>query len=197
MATEVTRVQALLPDHIILMEPINSAANVSADTPRSRLPTRDNVLTNLPSCSIAHFACHAASHQTDPSQSRLILDDHETAPLTIASLGPLKHDDLRLVYLSACSTAISPAMSLIDEAIHISSAFQLMGSRHVIGTLWEVNDAMAADIAESFYSRLRALADGRIDTERSALALHDAIRAARDSYPNTPSLWAPYLHSGA
>jgi hypothetical protein len=41
------------------------------------------------------------------------------------------------------------------------------------------------------------LHQGAIDTDRSALALHDAMHAAREAYSHTPSLWAAYIHSGA
>ena len=66
---------------------------------------------------------------------------------------------LRLVFLSACRTAYTADTDLLDEAIHLTSAFLLAGARQVIGTLWEVHDATAPEMAASFYrasARLQA-----------------------------------------
>ena len=103
---------------------------------------------------------------------------------------------MQLAYLSACSTALTRAAELIDEAIHLTAAFQLAGFPHVIGTLWEIDDTIAATIADTFYTHLRTRPD-TLDTRHAADALHHAVRAVRDTYPRTPSLWAAHLHAGA
>jgi hypothetical protein len=190
---EVWRLSALLPDPVIL-----GARGVLGNelVNASSLPTRANVFEHLPTCLIAHFACHGSIDPADPSKSLLLLNDHETAPFTVASLAPIRHEQLQLVYLSACRTALTPAGELLDEAIHLASAFQLAGSRHVIGTLWEIGDALAVDIATGFY-RLLGTSTSTPDTGEVAHALHQTVRAMRDAYPQTPSLWAAYLHAGA
>jgi CHAT domain len=190
---EVAAVSAYLPNPVILIErtPSDSAAEDS-----DVLPTRAKIFEFLPECSIAHFACHAASHPSDPSNSLLLLHDYDTAPLTVNSLAPIQHDGLELVYLSACRTAFTRTSNLLDEAIHLTSAFQLAGSRHVIGTLWEISDAIAVHIAGEFYRELRT-SSGTLDTDRAAYALHLAIRNARDVHLQTPSLWAAHVHAGA
>jgi CHAT domain-containing protein len=83
----------------------------------------------------------------------------------------------------------------VDEAIHLTSAFQLAGFRQVIGTLWEVNDRLAARVSDSFYSSLLS-ATGRIEDDRVATALHKTMRAQRNKYLATPSLWAAHIHVG-
>jgi hypothetical protein len=186
---------AVLPSPIVLTGPEND----EGPEPAGNLPTRENVLRYLPACTIAHFACHADSDASDPSRSLLLLDDYETSPLTVAALAPADHERLELTYLSACSTAFTAATELADEAIHLTSAFLLAGSRHVVGTLWPVSDVVALGVATAFYAGLRPdpTADSKIDTDRAALALHHAVRAVRDQWPGHPLLWAPYLHAGA
>ena len=103
------------------------------------------MLEHLPGCAIAHFACHGYTDPADPSQSRLLLHDHRRDPLTVAALAPLALDHAHLAYLSACSTARATDTRLLDEAIHLATAFQLAGFPHVIGTLWEINDAIAVE----------------------------------------------------
>ena len=131
----------------------------------------------------------------DPSPSRLLL--HDTAePLTVASLVPVHLGQARLAYLSACQTATNLATSLLDEAIHLSGAFQIAGFPQVIGTLWEIDDKGAVRIADGFYARLDNEAAG-LDTSRAAHALHGVLCKERDNFFRTPSLWAAYMHAGA
>jgi tetratricopeptide (TPR) repeat protein len=187
---EVARVRALLPDTVLLAEPGDQRASGS-----SEIPTRKNVLGQLPGCAIAHFACHGFSDPADPSKSLLLLHDHDNAPLTVASLAPVDLGQAELAYLSACDTALTSTAGLIDEAIHLTTAFQLAGFPHVIGTLWEINDELAVTIADTFYTDLRT-SPSTLETGQAARALHKAVRAARDQLPRTPSLWAAYLHAG-
>jgi hypothetical protein len=191
---EARRIRSLLPRPIELTEPASGDASLA---PGADTPTAAAVLARLPQCTIAHFACHGASNRTDPSQSMLFLHDHATTPLTVSALAQVALDHAQLAYLSACSTADPGGSDLLDEAIHLTSAFQLVGFPHVIGTLWPINDRLAVEIAESFYAHLAADPSGTLDADRSAAALHETIRAVRDRYPATPSLWAAYLHSGA
>jgi hypothetical protein len=192
VAEELAMVSRALPAPVILAEPGGSVPGASSESP----PTRDNVLRYLPGCRIAHFACHAASDKADPSRSMLLLRDYGTRPLTVAALATIDNEQLELTYLSACSTAFSAGARLADEAIHLTSAFQLAGFRHVIGTLWPANDLLALDLATSFYAALAA-SDGAIDTDRAATALHLAVRNLRGVYRDAPWLWALYLHAGA
>jgi len=56
-----------------------------------------------------------------------------------------------LGYLSACSTTVNEVDALADKEIHIFSALQLAGFRHVVGTLWEVSDKHCVDVARVLY----------------------------------------------
>ncbi|WP_405717347.1 tetratricopeptide repeat protein [Streptomyces sp. NBC_01537] len=191
VAREATRLQARLPHPILLTEP-------DTDSPGTgdQIPTKTAVFARLAETTIAHFACHGFSHPTDPSQSLLLLHDWQEDPLTVATLSPVSLDHARLAYLSACSTTLTRNQQLLDESIHLTAAFQLAGFPHVIGTLWQINDTYAADIADTFYTRLTD-SEKNVDTDRAAHALHTTIRALRDQLPLTPSLWAAHLHAGA
>jgi CHAT domain-containing protein len=58
------------------------------------------------------------------------------------------------VVLSACETAISDITATSDEYISILAGFFFAGSRHVLGTLWAVNDVSTALFMIYFYERL-------------------------------------------
>ena len=189
-----------LPGSTVLIEPPDGPPDGLPDAHCQGVPTLAAVLDYLPQCPIAHFACHGEDDPADPSHSRLLLHDHETSPLTVAALAPLHLERTRLAYLSACETGLTTNPRLMNEAVHLASAFQLAGYPHVIGTLWSVNDAAAAEMADDFYASLIAVGvgrDGVPDTANAPFALHRAVRAARSRYPALPSLWAAHIHAGA
>jgi CHAT domain-containing protein len=97
-----------------------------------------------------------------------------------------------LSFLSACDTSVTRPQ-LADESLHITGAFQIAGDRHVIGTLWSVHDPAAPRLVDSFYREITC--DGTVppDPERSAVALHDAVRELRKRYGNTPTVWAAHV----
>ncbi|KUN14574.1 hypothetical protein AQJ11_44445 [Streptomyces corchorusii] len=163
-------------------------------------PTKASVLARLAHHPIAHFSCHGATDPHHPSLSRLLLRDHEHDPLTAASLAPVALDRAQIAYLSACNTAATQPVRLLDESIHLASAFQIAGFPHVISTLWEIDDQLSVRIADDFYARLRT-PEGDLDVNRAAQALHGACLRARrgDGTANTlqnPFLWASYVHIG-
>ncbi|GJC90445.1 hypothetical protein ColLi_13283 [Colletotrichum liriopes] len=59
-------------------------------------------------------------------------------------------------YLSACGTGRIQDGGSTDESIHLTSAFQLAGFRHVIGTLCEIDDELCVDMARLTYEFLGA-----------------------------------------
>jgi CHAT domain-containing protein len=154
------------------------------------------VLDALPAHAIAHFACHSLSDADDPGSSLLVLSDYVDAPLTVAGIAGLELAKARLAYLSACATShTTPSMA--DEAVHITSAFQLAGYPQVIGTLWPVVDSVARAVALDVYGQLTGEGAGEADPALSALALHRAIRRVRAKRRRRPSTWAAYVHVGA
>lgn len=153
--------------------------------------TPGNVVAALQDHPWVHFACHAHGDLLASSGSFLQLHGGR---LTVVDISRLQLDQAELAFLSACSTAAS-SVALPDEAIHIASAFQLAGYRHVIATLWSVHDDIAAAVADEFYRGLGAEPGGP-NPRASALALHKAVRNHRATYPLTPSLWAAHVHVG-
>ena len=151
--------------------------------------TFKTVVDALPTAQWAHFACHGSSDLVHPSESTLLLYDYEKQPLAFPDIARLNLGDAELAFLSACSTARTSGR-LADEAIHLASAFQLAGYRHVIGTLWPVDDHRAKEIADDIYA---ALAGG----ESVAVAVHAVTRQMSRRWFERPSEWASHVHVGA
>ena len=178
VTTETTAITTLIPDARTLQH-----------------PTRATVLRALPAHRLTHFSCHGHADWDHPAASRLILTDHATAPLTLADITTLNLD-ADLAYLSACETAVATPR-LADESLHITGAFHLAGYRSVIGTLWPIDDAAAAEIATDFYHHLTTDGTSPPRPDRAAHALHDATTRLRSRYPHAPTLWAAHTHTGA
>ncbi|MET9412369.1 CHAT domain-containing protein [Streptomyces sp. NPDC002935] len=149
----------------------------------------DTVLTELPRHRWAHFCCHAGQDLTDPSRGGLLLRDRT---LSIAEISAQRHSG-EFAFLSACMTATG-GVALADEAITLAAALHYTGYRRVIGTLWSVYDTTAADVAAAVYADLTAT--GRFEPDRSADALHRAVRELRDVDGLPPSAWTPFTHTG-
>lgn len=162
---------------------------------RTPEPRRDAVLDGLRACRVFHFAGHGQSVAAEPSRSCLLLQDWQTHPLTVADLRDRRLQKQQekveeeggkqqppppppfLGYLSACSTGANEAPQLADEGIHLISALQLAGFRHVVGTLWEVSDQHCVDVARVFYETLGE--EGMTD-EAVCRGLHRAMKMLRD-----------------
>ncbi|CAH0057443.1 unnamed protein product [Clonostachys solani] len=144
-------------------------------------PCKQSVLSHLSQCSIFHFAGHGFTHNTDPSKSHLLLRDGMNNPLTVSEILALNLREMPpfLAYLSACGTGRIRDEKFFDESIHLVSSFQLAGFRHVIGTLWEVQDEMCAEMATIVYEEMR---DGKMSDDSVCRGLHKATRAARDHW---------------
>jgi tetratricopeptide (TPR) repeat protein len=187
---EVEQVATLLSRNIRVIEMLNA--------------TKYEVTSNLPDSKIVHFACHGQAAYPDPSKSNLGLTDWKTEPLTISDIMLMKLQSAQLIYLSTCHAANNRSHDLLDESIHIASAFQLAGFPRVVATLWQVGDESSASVAREFYEGL--LNQSSVEVGRTALSLHNAIRKLRDQTQLTqsfskksdhdPLVWAAYVHLG-
>ncbi|KAL4736273.1 CHAT domain-containing protein [Aspergillus similis] len=142
---------------------------------------KDDVIFHMPECRIFHFAGHGYTDHADPLKSQLVLEGGKNHSLSVANLLEMnlrKHAPF-LAYLSACGTGQIKNDRFTDESIHLISAFQLAGFRHVIGTLWSVNDEICVDMARLTYKEMAA---GQINDEAVCQGLHHAAREMRNRW---------------
>ncbi|KAM0236981.1 hypothetical protein ACHAP5_009221 [Fusarium lateritium] len=163
---------------IPLVKTVCTSMGVTPIEPEGR---KQEVMSDLPKCSIFHFAGHGQSQSNDPLNSHLLLNDWKSDPFTVTSLLDTKlHDSSPfLAYLSACGTGRIDEERYSDESIHLISACQLAGFRHVIGTLWEVNDESCVDVARVTYEMMR---DMGLTDESVSRGLHAASLYLRDKW---------------
>ncbi len=228
---------AALPSIDEEISQITKAASSHATIVRDSSPTPASVLSELPLANIVHFACHAVSDPIDVANSHLLLHAATPSPadppptsesdpldppstphpplqakntLDVRSISATRSPSAELAYLSACSAAETRNASLADESIHIASAFQLAGFRHVVGTLWLTKDECCREVAGGFYRRLFGKVEkGRKGKGRESVggemegflpvaeALHDAVVGLRVENPGKVLAWAPFVCFGA
>ena len=177
--------------------------SIDAQSILNLAPTKAIVLSSLENCRIVHFACHGQSDYSDPSRSRLLLQDWQHDPLSVADIVGLKLEYAKFAYLSCCHAANQRVESLFDEGIHMTGAFQLAGFSHVVGTLWQITDEQAVEVSRSVYEVVLNSKDRRVNVDEIAQALHTALRQLREKTRRSrngqynPLIWAPYVYFGA
>ncbi|KAG5657339.1 hypothetical protein KAF25_005903 [Fusarium avenaceum] len=141
--------------------------------------SKQDVISKLQECSVFHFAGHGFTDRQDPSKSHLVLQNNgQSDSLEVGTLLSmnLRQNPPFLAYLSACGTGQIKNDTFFDESIHLISAFRLAGFRHVVGTLWEVNDEYCIDMARITYEGIR---DGGMTDDSVCKGLHKASRELR------------------
>ena len=163
------------------VEMLRHLCKTAAIDPLEPPPRKQDVLHDLNTCQLFHFAGHGQTSPTDPLRSALLLDDWQTDPLTVADLlqTNLQLRAPFLAFLSACGTGRIRDKRHLDESLHLIGACQLAGFRHVVGTLWEVDDQTCREMSRITYEGIR---DGGLTDESVRRGLHRACRELRDRW---------------
>jgi hypothetical protein len=151
--------------------------------------TREAVRQGLSRHRWAHFTCHGDQNLQDPSRGGLQLYD---GMLTIAEIAANRFDG-DYAGLAACKSAVG-GVELLDEAITLAAALHYTGYRHVVATLWSVDDDVSSEVFASMYRRI--IKDGRLMPDLAAAALHDIVRDLRDAGTHGLRAWTPFIHIG-
>lgn len=102
---------------------------------------------------ILHIAAHAMTNRTNPSLSFFVLapDGNHSGVFYLRDVAENEFAP-NLVVLSGCRTA---AASQSPGSIRsLTMAFIAAGSRNVLGSLWDIEDKAATELARSFYRNL-------------------------------------------
>ncbi|KAG1778158.1 hypothetical protein EV702DRAFT_1044841 [Suillus placidus] len=95
--------------------------------------------------------------------------------------GDIPHAEF--AFLSACHTAVGDEETP-DEVIHLAAGLQFSGFKSVVGTLWEVDDAVAKHVVEAFYTYMFHPKEvGVMDPTKAAWALNCATHAVKTKVP--------------
>ncbi|KAG2092817.1 CHAT domain-containing protein [Suillus discolor] len=108
-----------------------------------------------------------------PYDSHFVMRDEH---LTLLDIMERHIPQAEFAFLSACHTAVGDEETP-DEVIHLAAGIQFSGFKSIIGTLWEVDDAVAKHVVEAFYGYMFGdlKKGGVMDCTKAAWALTLAI----------------------
>ncbi|KAG1775462.1 CHAT domain-containing protein [Suillus placidus] len=143
--------------------------------------TRAGALQALQQNTWVHLACHGKQDPTQPYNSHFVMRDE---PLTLLDIMERDIPHAEFAFLSACHTAVGDEKTP-DEVIHLAAGLQFSGFKSVVGTLWEVDDAVAKHVVKVFYENMfMDLKDGGdMDCTKAAWALNRATHAVKTEVP--------------
>ncbi|KAG2109160.1 CHAT domain-containing protein [Suillus cothurnatus] len=143
--------------------------------------TRAGALQGLEENTWVHLACHGKQDREQPYNSHFVMKDE---PITLLDIMEKDIPRAEFAFLSACHTAVGDE-DTPDEVIHLAAGLQFSGFKSVIGTLWEVDDAVAKHVVKAFYENLfEDLEDGdEIDCTKAAWALNRATHSVKTKVP--------------
>jgi hypothetical protein len=137
---------------------------------------------------LVHFAAHGRFDGRNVDLSPLSLEDGRLTPLDLTGArGAGLRREQPLVFLNACHTA-RLAFALTGLGGWAERLINDLGVSAFVGTLWEVNDLLAAEFAIAFYDRLLA-------GDTLGQAFYTARLAVRDRQPANPT-WLAYVLYG-
>ena len=90
------------------------------------------ILSHLPTVSIAHFACHAHQNTQNPLDSALLLQDGQ---LKVSQIMQQHIPNASLAFLNACETAMGDE-NLPDEVMHLGATLLYTGFHGVVASMW-------------------------------------------------------------
>ncbi|KAF8501303.1 CHAT domain-containing protein [Gautieria morchelliformis] len=157
----------------------------------------DEVISSLPTISIAHFACHGQQHPENPLESSLMLHD---GPLKVSQIMMQPTPNAQLAFLGACQTAMGDK-ALPNEVIHLASTLLFAGFQGVIATMWSISDEDGPKVADAFYEYLYRMKPSTVvgkfqpNTREAARALHVAVAKLRSEGVSFKR-WVPFIHMG-
>jgi CHAT domain-containing protein len=156
-----------------------------------------------PGRSIVHLATHGDVDELRPYLSELALSGRDR--LTLADLAGLDLD-IDLLVLSACHTGRGRATAGGD-VLGLARTAIAAGVRHLIVSLWPVDDVAAGRLMTTMYRRLTRghdIAEALTCASRNVKAM-DAHRVGRVRDVGAaenggrgvgPAYWAPFIHIG-
>jgi len=112
--------------------------------------TTDKVLScidGIPRAEVLHFAVHGVYDTTTTLRGLIMIDGNPITPATI--LGSDLTSTHPFVFLNACQVGTGEAV--LGDYAGMAAAFIGAGAAGVIAPLWSVKDAIAREIAVSFY----------------------------------------------
>lgn len=148
-----------------------------------------NTLSQIPDHNILHLATHGAIVLGRPEQSFILFGNGQA--VTIREVQDWNLNDVDLVVLSACETALSGQLGKGEEILGLGYQMQRAGAKATIASLWQVNDSSTQVLMTDLY---RGLTQGMTKAEAIQAAQVKMLDANAEF--THPYYWAPFILIG-
>jgi CHAT domain-containing protein/tetratricopeptide (TPR) repeat protein len=129
------------------------ADNVSATTKFIDKDFNPQIIPQMDSYTIVHWATHAAFVVGTPEQSFVLFGDG--TPVTLKDMKKWQFKNLDLIVLSGCETGLGGNFGTGIEILGLGYQLQNAGARAVIASLWSVDDGGTQALMNAFYAALK------------------------------------------
>ncbi|KAG2339505.1 hypothetical protein BDR05DRAFT_951137 [Suillus weaverae] len=156
-------------------------ATANRNTISGDAATRAGALEALQQNTWVHLACHGKQDPKQPYNSHFVMRNEH---LTLLDIMEKDIPHAEFAFLSACHTAVGDEKTP-DEVIHLAAGLQFSGFKSVVGTLWQVDDAVAKHVVQAFYRNMFEDLEGGgvMDCTKAAWALNRATHAVKTEVP--------------
>ncbi len=156
----------------------------------------DNLQNNLEERKLLHIATHGKFTTGSQYDSYLVLGNGEK--LTIADIEILGDylDDVHLVVLSACETALGDSLIVNperEEGVEINALsyyFLTGGAKIIMASLWQVDDNGTSELMQQFYAKLSQSNQTLTKAEALQKVQLEFIKNLELKHPH---YWSPFI----
>ncbi|MFM7636949.1 MAG: CHAT domain-containing protein [Crocinitomicaceae bacterium] len=149
---------------------------------------KSEVISLMNGTDLTYFATHGIASELNPMQESYLVLSEPDPYLNAKDIMDLRHNDIfdfpEMVVLSACQTGLGKSMDA--GIVGLARPFLIGGSKHVIMSLWNVDDHATAFLMSRFMHHLLLPY-----LNSPAEPLRQAIIETKKVYPQ-PSHWASF-----
>ena len=170
------------------------AKTVAATTKFIDTDFNPQIIPQMDSYTIVHWATHAAFVPGSPEQSFVLFGDG--TPVTLTDMKKWQFKNLDLIVLSGCETGLGGNFGTGIEILGLGYQLQSAGARAVIASLWSVDDGGTQVLMNNFYANLKTGKYSKAEAlQKAQISLINSNNQQKKDLSH-PYYWSPFILIG-
>jgi CHAT domain-containing protein/Tfp pilus assembly protein PilF len=170
------------------------AETVAATTKFIDTDFNPQIIPQMDSYTIVHWATHAAFVPGTPEQSFVLFGDG--TPVTLKDMKKWQFKNLDLIVLSGCETGLGGNFGTGIEILGLGYQLQSAGARAVIASLWSVDDGGTQVFMNNFYEILKTGKYSKAEAlQKSQISLINSNNPQKKDLSH-PYYWSAFILIG-
>ena len=170
------------------------AKTVAATTKFIDTDFNPQIIPQMDSYTIVHWATHAAFVPGTPEQSFVLFGDG--TPVTLKDMKKWQFKNLDLIVLSGCETGLGGNFGTGIEILGLGYQLQSAGARAVIASLWSVDDGGTQVLMNNFYANLKTGKYSKAEAlQKAQISLINSNNQQKKDLSH-PYYWSPFILIG-